>query len=140
MTEFVSEIKKIPHKEDDVFRVLSDLSKLELIKDHIPEDKISDLYYDSDTVSFNVSPIGNVKFNIVEREANKTVKFKSENLPFETYLWIQLVPKAENDTRMRITIRTKLNRLMKGMVTKPIKDGMSKVADVIASLPYDTIP
>ncbi len=140
MTEFVSDIKKIPHKEDDVFRVLSDLSKLELIKDHIPEDKISNLYYDSDTVSFNVSPIGNVKFNIVERQANKTVKFKSENLPFETYLWIQLVPKAENDTRMRITIRTKLNPLMKGMVAKPIKDGMSKVADVIASLPYDTIP
>ena len=139
MTKFESDIKKIPHKDDDIFRVLSDLSKLELIKDHIPEDKISNLYYDSDSVSFNVSPIGEVKFNVIERQANKMVKFKSENLPFETYLWVQLVPKADDDTRMRITIHTKLNGLVKGMLSKPIKKGMSQVADVLAALPYDTI-
>ena len=40
MTEFTSDIKTIPHNDADVFRVLSDLSKLDLVKDQIPEDKI----------------------------------------------------------------------------------------------------
>ena len=139
MTEFTSDIKKIPHSDENIFRVLSDLSKLNLIKDKIPQDKIRDFSYDTDSVSFRVDPVGQVRFNVIEREPNKLVKFKSENLPFETFLWIQLVPKANDDTRMKITLRADLNPLIKGMVSKPLKDGMGKIADLIASLPYDTI-
>lgn len=139
MTEFTSDIKKIPHSDENIFRVLSDLSKLNLIKDKIPQDKIRDFSYDTDSVSFRVDPVGQVRFNVIEREPNKLVKFKSENLPFETFLWIQLVPKADDDTRMKITLRADLNPLIKGMVSKPLKDGMGKIADLIASLPYDTI-
>ena len=139
MTEFTSDIKKIPHSDENIFRVLSDLSKLNLIKDKIPQDKIRDFSYDTDSVSFRVDPVGQVRFNVIEREPNKLVKFKSENLPFETFLWIQLVPKANDDTRMKITLRADLNPLIKGMVSKPLKEGMGKIADLIASLPYDTI-
>lgn len=139
MTEFTSDIKKIPHSDENIFRVLSDLSKLNLIKDKIPQDKIRDFSYDTDSVSFRVDPVGQVRFNVIEREPNKLVKFKSENLPFETFLWIQLVPKANDDTRMKITLRADLNPLIKGMVSKPLKEGMGKIADLIASLPYDSI-
>ena len=139
MTEFTSDIKTIPHNDWEVFRVLSDLSKLELVKDKIPEDKIKDFKYDTDSVSFRVDPVGEVRFNVVEREPSKLVKFKSENLPFETFLWIQLVQKDEKDTKMKITLRADLNPIIKGMVSKPLKEGMSKIADVIAGLPYDEI-
>ena len=139
MTEFTSDIKTIPHNDQEIFRVLSDLSKLERIKDRIPEDKIREFEYDSDSVSFKIDPVGLVRFNIIEREANKLIKFQSENLPFETFLWIQLVQKAENDTKMKITIRADLNPLIKGMVSKPLKEGIGKIADLIAALPYDQI-
>lgn len=139
MTEFVSEIKTIPHNDGDVFRVLSDLSKLELVKDKVPQDKIKDFKFDSDSCSFNVSPVGEVRFEVIEREPNKLVKFKSANLPFETFLWIQLVSKDENDTKLKITVRSKINPLMKGMVSKPLQEGIDKIASLIASLPYDTI-
>lgn len=139
MTEFTSDVKTISHNDADVFRVLSDLSKLDLIKDQIPEDKIKDFKFDSDSCSFRVDPIGEVRFNVVEREPNKLVKFKSENLPFDVFLWIQLVQKAEKDTKMKITLRADLNPFIKGMVSKPLKEGLSKISDVIASLPYDQI-
>ncbi len=139
MTEFTSDIKTIPHSNEDVFRVLSDLGKLDLIKDKIPEDKIKDFKFDNDSCSFSVSPIGEVKFKVVEREPNKLVKFQSENLPFETFLWIQLVEKVENETKMKITIRSKVNALMKGMISKPLQEGLDKISDVIANLPYDKI-
>lgn len=139
MTEFTSDIKTIPHSNEDVFRVLSDLGKLDLIKDKIPEDKIKDFKFDNDSCSFSVSPIGEVKFKVVEREPNKLLKFQSENLPFETFLWIQLVEKVENETKMKITIRSKVNALMKGMISKPLQEGLDKISDVIANLPYDKI-
>ena len=139
MTEFTSDIKTISHNDAEVFRVLSDLSKLEHVKDQIPEDKISDFKFDSDSCSFRVNPIGEVRFKVIEREANKLVKFKSENLPFELFLWIQLVQKAEKDTKMKLTVRADLNPFLKGMVSKPLKEGIEKISDIIASLPYDKL-
>lgn len=139
MTEFTSDIKTIFHNDVDIFRVLSDLSKLDLIKEQIPEDKIKDFRFDSDSCSFRVDPVGEVRFRVIEREPSKLVKFKSENLPFDVFLWIQLVQKAEKDTKMKITLRANLNPFIKGMVSKPLEEGLAKISDVIASLPYDKI-
>jgi hypothetical protein len=55
MTEFVSEVKTIPHDEDRIFTMLSDLSNLERIKDRLPQDKIQDFEFDSDSCSFAVA-------------------------------------------------------------------------------------
>lgn len=139
MTEFVSDVKTISHSDAEVFRVLSDMSKLELVKDRIPEDKIKEFTFDADSVSFKVDPIGTVKFLVVEREPNKLVKFKSENLPFDVFLWIQLVSKEAGETKMRMTVKADINPFMKGMVSKPMKEAVAKISDVVADLPYDKI-
>lgn len=139
MTEFVSDIKTIPHNDDVVYRVLSDLSKLETIKDKILEDKIKNFSFDADSVSFHVDPIGAVKFIVQEREPNKLVKFKSEKLPFDVFLWIQLVQKAEKDTKLRMTVRAELNPFIKGMVSKPMKQLVETISNTLAVLPYDQI-
>ncbi len=139
MTEFVSEVKTIPYSDEMVFRVLSDLSKLELLKDKLPDDKIKDFWCDANSCSFSIDPVGKVTFVVVDREPNKTIKLKSKGLPFEVQAWIQLVSKAENDTRMKLTLRAKLNSFIKPMVNTPMKEGVDKVSDVIASLAYDEL-
>ncbi len=139
MTEFVSDVKTISHSNMDVYRVLSDMSKLNLVKDQIPEDKIEGLTFNTDSCSFKVNPIGEVKFDVVERQPNKLIKFKSGNLPFDVFLWIQLVSKAEKDTKMRLTVRADLNPFLKSMVSQPMKETLDKIADMLTQLPYDKI-
>lgn len=134
--EFVSEIKTIPQKEDRIFAMLSDLSNLERIKDRIPQDKIKNFEFDSDSCSFAVDPVGKITFQIVEREPNKTIKFATTNSPVPLFLWIQLKPIAEMDTRMKITVRADLNPFLKPMVSKPLQEAVDKISTVIASLPY----
>ena len=68
MTEFVSEIKTISQNDDRIFTMLSDLSNLERIKDRIPQDKIKNFEFDSDSCSFAVDPVGKITFQIVDRE------------------------------------------------------------------------
>jgi len=97
MTEFVSEVKTILYSDADVYRVLSDLRKLDAVKDQISENNISDLSFDENRISFRLNPIGEVTFLVEEREPNKMVKFKSEKLPFDVFMWIQLVSKAEKE-------------------------------------------
>lgn len=136
MTEFVSEVKTIPHNDDRIFAMLSDLSNLERIKDRIPQDKVKDFEFDSDSCSFAVDPVGRINFQIVEREPNKTIKFATTNSPVPLFLWVQLKQVAENDTRLKITVRADLNPFLKPMVSKPLQDAVDKISTVIASLPY----
>ncbi|MDD2244633.1 MAG: SRPBCC family protein [Dysgonamonadaceae bacterium] len=139
MTEFVSDIKTIPHSVENVYRVLSDLSKLESLKDKIPTEKIKDFMFDADSCSFKIDPIGYVKFVVVEREPNKLVKFKSEDLPFEVFMWLQLVSKGELDTKLRLTVKADVNTMIKSMVAKPMRDAVDKVSDALSMLPYDIL-
>lgn len=139
MTEFTSEVKTIPHAVANVYRVLSDLSNLELIRDRVPEDKIKNLSFDTDSCTINVSPVGDVKFQIIERIENDTIKFQGMQLPMEIYMWIQLKESAEKETKLKLTVKADLNVFIKPMVSKPLQEGLSKIAEMLVTIPYDQI-
>ena len=81
MANFESSVKVIPYSQERVYAKLSDLSNLESVKDRLPEDKIQDLSFDSDTLSFSVSPIGQLTLQIVERDPCKCIKLATTNSP-----------------------------------------------------------
>ena len=139
MTEFVSEIKTIPHSDADVYSVLSDLNNLELAKNIIPQDKVKDFTFDTDSCTVSVDPVGKIRFVVVEREPNKTIKFQAEQLPFGVTMWIQLVSINSAETKMKLTIKADLNPFLKPMVSKPSQAGLDKVAEGLAGLPYNDI-
>jgi carbon monoxide dehydrogenase subunit G len=139
MTEFVSEIKTLPYSEATIFEVLSDLSNLEKLKDKIPNDKIKDFSFDRDSCSFSVSPVGKVRFSIIDREPSKTIKFSADPSPVTINLWIQLKEVNPGDTKMKLTVKADLNPFIKPMLSKPLQDGINKIADILAVVPYDEI-
>jgi len=136
MADFTSEVKTIPHSDDKIFAMLSDMSNLERVKDRIPQDKVKDFTFDTDTCSFTVDPVGSIMFQIVEREPNKTIKFSTTNSPVPLSMWIQLKQVAENDTKMKMTVRADLNPFIKPMVSKPLQDAIDKISEIVAQLPY----
>lgn len=139
MTEFTSEVKTIPHGVASVYSVLSDLSNLELVRDRVPEDKIKNFSFDKDSCTVNVSPVGDVTFQIIERVENDTIKFQGMHLPMEIYMWIQLKDSAENETKLKLTIKADLNVFIKPMVSKPLQEGIGKIAEMLVTLPYTEI-
>lgn len=139
MAEFTSEVQVIPYGNQTIFNVLSDLSKLEKIKDRIPQDKISNFSFDKDYCAFSISPIGKIKFVVVDREPYKTVKFVAEQIPFETNLWLQLKEKDANNTYLKLTLKADLNPFLNSMVAKPLQEALDKMACILTALPYDEI-
>ncbi len=138
-TTYESSVKAISSNEEVVFRALSNLNNLEALKSRIPQDKLEDLQFDTDSVSFNVAGIGRIGFRIIDREPNKTIKFETENSPITVNVWIQLKQLAENDTRMKLTLRADLPSMVKIMVDKKLKDGIEQIATVLAAVPYANI-
>lgn len=138
MSKFESGIKHIPHPQTAVYNALSDLSNLDKVKDKLPEDKIKDFSFDSDSLTIG-APMGSVSMRIIEREEPKCIKFATEKSPIAANLWIQIVPEGEEACKMKLTIKADINPFIKGMVSKPLQEGLEKIADVLAMIPYNNI-
>lgn len=136
MTKFESEVKVIAASQSAVYSKLSDLSNLEKIKDRLPEGKMKNLVFTSDTLSVEVPPVGTITLQIVEREPEKCIKFATTISPLPFNLWIQLVPVHESECKMKLTIGMELNPFTKMMIQKPLQDGLNKMADSLAMIHY----
>ena len=136
MTKFESSIKYIQSSQEAVYGKLSDLNNLEQVKDCLPEDKVKNLSFDADSLTVEVSPVGKITLQIVEKEPCKCIKFGTVTSPLPFNLWIQLLPVADNECKMKLTIGMDLNPFMKAMVQKPLQEGVEKMADALALIPY----
>ena len=129
-------MKQIPYPVENVYRNISDLSNLDRVRDRIPEDKLQDFEFDSDSVQVSVAPVGIIKLRIIEREENKCVKFETEQSPLPFNLWIQVLPVSETESKMKVTVKADIPFMLKGMVSGPLQDGVEKIADALAQIPY----
>jgi len=130
MTEFESKIVSIRRTPEDIFRVLSDFR---LFTPFIPQDKLEGWEADEESCRFTVKGIGQTGLKIIEKEPFKTVKITGDGkLPFEFFLWVQLVEAAPYDTRMKLTLKADLNVMLKMMLQKQLAEGIDSMAEQLA--------
>ncbi|CCZ11073.1 putative uncharacterized protein [Prevotella sp. CAG:1092] len=135
MATFESSVRQIPHSQQAVYNMLSDLSNIDRVKDRIPADKLNDLTFDADSMSIS-TPMGAVKLKIVDREEPKCIKFETEQSPLPFNFWIQILPVTDTTCKMKLTIKAELNPFIKGMVSKPLQEGIEKIADALQMINY----
>ena len=136
MTNFESNVKVISYSQERVYEKLSDLSNLEKIKDRLPEDKVKDMSFDSDTLSFSVAPVGQLVLKIVERQPYDYIKLETTNSPLPFSLVIQLMSIGEEECNIKIAISMEINPFMKAMVQKPLQDGLEKMVEMLSLINY----
>ena len=137
MSKFESSIKQINYPIEAVYRNISDLTNLERVRDRVPEDKLKDFQFDSDSVQVSVDPVGVIKLRIIEREENKCVKFEAEQSPLPFNLWIQVLPVTAETSKMKVTVKAHIPFMLKGMVAGPLQDGVEKIADALSQIPFE---
>ena len=136
MSQYESSVKCIPYSQERVYAKLEDLNNLEALKDKLPKDKIQEFAYDHDQVTIEIAPIGKVTIKIIEREAPKCIKFEAVGSPIPMNLWIQIIPDGSEASKMRVVAKAELNFMMRGMIEKPLKEGLEKIADTLAMIQY----
>lgn len=136
MATFESSIRQIDYPQERVYALLSDMNNIDKVKDRIPEDKANGLTFDANSIVIN-TPMGAVKLVIVEREAPKCIKFETAESPLPFNFWIQILPVSETTSKMKLTIKAELNPFIKGMVSKPLTEGIEKIADALQAIHYE---
>lgn len=139
--QFESNVKHVPYSQERVYNKLSDLNNLEGVRERLNEvkdkldGKLEDMSFDRDSITLKVQGI-NLTLRIIEREPLKCIKFEGDKSPVPLNLWIQILPVTEGEAKMKVTIRAEVNMFMKAMVSKPLQEGVEKLADMLAMLPY----
>ncbi len=141
MVQFESNVKHVPYSQERVYGKLEDLNNLALLKERLEQmreklgDKIQDMTFDRDSLTLTVQGM-NVTLRIIEREPCKCIKFEGEKSPIPMNLWIQILPVSEDQAKMKVTVRAEVNMFMKAMVSKPLQEGVEKLADMLAMITY----
>lgn len=145
-TKYVSDIKVINNNQEVVFNYLSNfenLSKyvneglLSKMTEQIPQIKISNFESDTDSCRFQIAGMGLAEIRIIDREPHKTVKISSSgSMPVSIVFWIQLLPVSVYETKLRLTLDADMSMMIKMMVSKKLEEGINRLADVLAALPY----
>lgn len=154
--DFVSSTKQIPYPQETVYDKLQDLTHLEQLRQRlntpdfeekiasqIGADKAQDVKQRLQSMTFTPdslslqSPLGEMSLEIVEREAPKLVKFEGKGTPVAVHLWVQLLPTDEGrQSLMRVTLRAELNMFIRKMVEGKLQEGVERVANMLAQIPY----
>lgn len=141
MAQFESNVKHIASSQERVYAKLSDLSNLSSIRDRLDlikeqtGGKLEDFSADSDSITVKAQGL-NLTLRIVEREPMKCIKFEGAQSPIPLNLWIQILPEGNNAAKIKVTVRAEVNFFMKALVTKPLQEGVEKLADMLAMIPY----
>ena len=139
--QFESNVKHVPYSQERVYNKLSDLNNLEgvrerldMVKDKL-DGKLEDMSFDRDSITLKVQGIS-LTLRIIEREPLKCIKFEGDKSPIPLNLWMRILPVTQEEAKMKVTIRAEVNMFMKAMVSKPLQEGVEKLADMLAMLPY----
>ena len=141
MVQFESGVKQIPFNQERVYDKLSDLNNLNSLREHwdaIREKtggKLEDMTFDRDSLTVKVQKI-ELTLRIIDREPLKCIKFEGVNTPVPLNLWIQILPVEEEKSKLKVTIRAEVNMFMKAMVSKPLQEGVERLADMLSAIPY----
>jgi carbon monoxide dehydrogenase subunit G len=132
-TKFESKTGKSELSDEKLYTFLSNFNNF---KTFIPADKIGNFESTEDSCKFSVPVVGEMKLAVTEREPYKTLKVSGSGMGNQSFLlWIQLKQMAENDTRIKLTMKADLNPMIKMMASKPIQEFLDKLVDAIVKIP-----
>lgn len=155
LTKYESEVRTVANNVNIAYERFADLRNFEAIKqafdnpallekmkeaagkdadklDGIKE-QIKNVSFTEDTITVGTQ-MGEFTLRIVEREAPKLIKLEGVGTPVACNLWIQLLPTADYEMKLKVTLGAELNFFIKQMVGKYMQQGADGIANVLAMI------
>ena len=132
-TKIESKVGKLNGTSEKIYTFLSDFRNFSKL---IPADKVKNWQADENSCSFDVDMIGKTGLKIVEKEPFTVIKITGvEGSKFDFFFWVQL-KEAENETRIKLTIKANLNPMVKIMASKPLQKFLDTLIDQLEKVPF----
>ena len=145
-SRYISDVKVVNNNQEIIYNYLSNFDNLSnyvneglltKMSEQVPQIQISNFESDSDSCRFDIKGMGQAEIRIVEREPSKNIKIESNgSMPVGITFWIQLLPVTAYETKLRLTLDAEMSMMIKMLVNKKLEEGINRLADMLAMLPY----
>jgi carbon monoxide dehydrogenase subunit G len=130
---FESRVGSVHKSDESIYNFLTNFNNF---KKFLTPEKLDKFESTEESCKFTIPGIGEIGLRIIEKEPFKTIKVAGEGMANQKFiLWIQLKQIAENDTKVKLTLKSDINPMLKMMVSKPIQDFLNKLVDSIENIP-----
>jgi len=134
--EIVSKIGKSNTLDYQLYSFLIDFNN---IKNLLPPDQKEKFECTKDTCTIRMNKMATLHLEIVDKDPNKLIKLGNAGAGKDFFIWIQLKQVASYDTRIRITIKAKMNMLMKMMAKKQLQKFADQFVDGLCAIPAQVL-
>lgn len=119
-----------------VFDKVSNFEHLRPLAERGAINGVSISVQDADTCLLQTAIVGDIELTIVQREVPTFVSLIPKNAPVSGSLSLTLTPLSEEVTSLVFTIEADVPIFAKAMVSKPMSEGVEKIADLFSSISY----
>ena len=131
----------------DIATVYGKLSNPETFKQLVESEKLpadmkermAGVEFTSDSISFTANPVGKVCLQIVEREEPSKIVMSATTFPIPFKAIINLTDMGDGRTQLLVEFCIELNIMLRAMAAKPLGDGVKKMGQMLAMLPYNML-
>lgn len=96
----------------------------------VPAGTIEDLKVEAESCSFRVSPVGDVRFSLSQREPNRKVVYEGNVLHSNDFsLALNIMENRSGKAVVNLRLAAHLNPLLRMMAAKPIESFLEKMID-----------
>ena len=142
MSAYESKIYPVQATREQVFAKLANPGALaEKVKNLPPEvrEKLQSVTFSNDGVSFNVPPMGEMRMLFTERVSPSRIVIGPESSPVPFSLAINIGEDAGGNATIQTAMDIELNMFLRQMVGNKIGDGIDRMAEMLARLPYGDV-
>lgn len=120
-----------------VYGRVSSLSGLQEKLEQLPQDqlaRIGEVKFDDNSVIINAPQVGEIRFDVVERQEPSRVVFAAANMPVPLKLALDLAEETPESTRVVSTIDVEIPAMLRPLVGGKMQEAADRFTDLIKQL------
>ncbi len=126
-----SKVGKILRPIEDIYSILSDFRRIVPL---LPAEHVKDVTATEDSCCFTAEGTGTMEIKIINREPFALIKYTGgTNVPMQFFFWVQLKEASPGDTRLKLTLKAEVPKMMQFMVKSKIEKALNELVDKISA-------
>ena len=126
-----SKVGKILRPIENIYNILSDFRRIVPL---LPAEHVKEVNATEDSCSFNVEGAGEMEIRIINREPFALIKYSGGGIaPMQFFFWVQLKEASPGDTRLKLTLKAEVPKMMQFMVKSKIEKALNELVDKISA-------
>ncbi|MDE6322681.1 MAG: hypothetical protein K2L85_01005 [Paramuribaculum sp.] len=137
MAKYTGKAVVVNHLANEVYNKISDLSSFQQRLDSLPEaarNALGDVRFTSDAIIITAPAVGEMTFNVVERQPDSLLRLAAANSPVPFAIAINLAPESESSTRVETLLEVEIPAMLRPMIGGKMQEAADKFSEMFSTL------